>query len=38
MGKLTVYYAAALFVIIAPVPYGASYVFHHGMMPPTAGN
>ena len=38
MGKLAVYYAVALFVIIAPIAYSVSYIFHHGMMPPTVGS
>ena len=36
MGRLTVLYAVALFGIIAPIAYGAAWVFHHGMMPPIA--
>ncbi len=34
MGRLAIYYAVALFVIIAPLAYAVSYIFHHGMMPP----
>ena len=34
MGKLTLLYAIALFVIIAPIAYLVAYLFHHGMMPP----
>ncbi len=34
MGRLTLLYAIALFVIIAPIAYGVSYLFHHGMVPP----
>jgi len=34
MGKLTLLYAIALFVIIAPIAYVVAYLFHHGMMPP----
>lgn len=36
MGRLTALYAIALFVIIAPIAYAVSYIFHHGMMPPVA--
>jgi len=36
MGRLTVLYAVALFGIIAPIAYGAAWIFHHGMMPPIA--
>ncbi len=34
MGKLTVLYAVALFVIIAPIAYGVAYIFHRGLVPP----
>ncbi|ADE14612.1 conserved hypothetical protein [Nitrosococcus halophilus Nc 4] len=36
MGKLALLYAIALFAIIAPIAYGVAWIFHHGMMPPTA--
>ncbi|KFI22652.1 membrane protein [Nitrosococcus oceani] len=36
MGKLALLYAIALFAIIAPLAYGVAWIFHHGMMPPTA--
>jgi uncharacterized membrane protein YadS len=36
MGRLALLYAIALFVIIAPIAYGVAWVFHRGMMPPTA--
>ncbi len=34
MGRLTLLYALALFVIIAPLAYLVAYIFHHGMLPP----
>ncbi len=34
MGRLTLLYAIALFVIIAPIAYLIAWMFHHGMMPP----
>jgi uncharacterized membrane protein YadS len=34
MGRLTVLYAVALFLIIAPIAYVVAWIFHHGMMPP----
>lgn len=34
MGRLALLYAIALFVIIAPIAYVVSYIFHHGMVPP----
>lgn len=34
MGKLTLLYAIALFVIIAPIAYLVAWIFHHGMVPP----
>ena len=34
MGRLTILYALALFVFIAPVGYIIAYIFHHGMLPP----
>jgi len=37
MGKLTLLYAIALFLIIAPIAYIVAWIFHHGMMPPLAG-
>ena len=36
MGRLTLLYAIALFLIIAPIAYLVAWVFHHGMMPPLA--
>jgi len=36
MGRLATLYAIALFVIIAPIAYFVAWVFHRGMMPPTA--
>ncbi len=36
MGKLTLLYAIALFLIIAPIAYLVAWIFHHGMMPPLA--
>ncbi len=36
MGKLTLLYAISLFVFIAPIAYFVAWIFHHGMMPPTA--
>ena len=37
MGKLAILYAIALFVVIAPIAYVVAYIFHNGMVPPTAG-
>ena len=34
MGRLTLLYTLALFVIIAPIAYLVAYIFHHGMLPP----
>jgi len=34
MGRLTLLYTIALFVIIAPIAYFVAYLFHHGMIPP----
>ncbi|MDY6994305.1 MAG: putative sulfate exporter family transporter, partial [Pseudomonadota bacterium] len=34
MGRLTLLYAVALFLIIAPIAYVVAWIFHHGMMPP----
>ncbi len=34
MGRLTLLYALALFVIIAPIAYLVAWIFHHGMLPP----
>jgi uncharacterized membrane protein YadS len=34
MGRLALLYAIALFVIIAPIAYVVSYIFHRGMVPP----
>jgi uncharacterized membrane protein YadS len=36
MGRLTLLYAIALFLIIAPIAYLVAWIFHHGMMPPIA--
>lgn len=36
MGRLALLYAIALFAIIAPIAYGVAWIFHRGMMPPTA--
>ncbi len=33
MGKLTLLYAVALFVIIAPIAYLVAWIFHNGMLP-----
>lgn len=33
MGRLTLLYAVALFLIIAPIAYIVAWIFHHGMMP-----
>jgi len=35
MGRLALLYAIALFAIIAPIAYVVSFIFHHGMVPPT---
>ncbi len=37
MGRLTLLYAIALFLIIAPIAYIVAWIFHHGMMPPVVG-
>lgn len=37
MGRLTLLYAIALIVIIAPIAYIVAYIFHHGMTVPLAG-
>lgn len=37
MGRLTLLYAIALFLIIAPIAYIIAWIFHHGMMPPVVG-
>ena len=36
MGKLALLYGIALVCIIGPIAYGVAWLFHHGMMPPTA--
>jgi uncharacterized membrane protein YadS len=36
MGRLALLYGIALVVIIAPIAYAVAWIFHHGMMPPTA--
>ncbi len=36
MGRLTLLYAIALFLIIAPIAYLVAVIFHHGMLPPLA--
>lgn len=36
MGRLGLLYGLALFLIIAPVAYLVSWIFHHGMVPPLA--
>jgi uncharacterized membrane protein YadS len=36
MGRLTVLYAVALFVVIAPIAYFVAWIFHRGMLPPLA--
>lgn len=35
-GKLAIAYALILFLIITPLGMGIAWLFHHGMMPPTA--
>lgn len=37
MGKLTLLYAIALFLIIAPIAYLVAYIFHNGLVPPVVG-
>jgi len=37
MGKLTLLYAISLFLIIAPIAYVVSYIFHNGLVPPVVG-